>query len=1642
MMIDNQQYNYCKKSKQINNILIQNQIYMSNYVTSTLFINTQSTQKSKLDVNIHNNDMNQFSLFGLSTTQQQVVDSRINVTLSFSVLSAALICTTCDVLVRGSTLIFIASGQQLSGAILTPVLSAQFEHSFIQFRLNSSNSSGLVNVVKNALHLFAISNCFVTGYNYVKSDYNGIASSLVAVEITLNVDQLTICANQQKLFGSESITMNQVGTETLSCDVCNTSVLVYGICSDGLQFGVEVEGMLQCVFPFEYIENQCTCARGYLLNITHCSNVVDNLTDISRLVGENYNELNGSVTDIYSTMHNIDSNIVKNYTTVTLNQLQNQTQLENMIVAKYNSFELNQLNNVSLLDNRIHTLISDLSNSLASNISTLGSQITANLVANSSKLEQYITGNYSQVNAYLALNTSTLDLKINSSFNSLNGALANNISSLNSSSIASLVANSSKLEQYIASNYSSANGLLLANTNTLDSRIQSNFTSLNNSLVNNISALANQSISGLKANSSKLEQYIIGNFTVSDTNIKTNVSNLELKLSNSINQLNSSLAGNISQLNSTILANLKQNSSNIELFIQSNYSKVNGNLLANASLLDSRIQSNFTSFNSSLASNISTLGSQITANLVANSSKLEQYITGNYSQVNAYLALNTSTLDLKINSSFNSLNGALANNISSLNSSSIASLVANSSKLEQYIASNYSSANGLLLANTNTLDSRIQSNFTSLNNSLVNNISALANQSISGLKANSSKLEQYIIGNFTVSDTNIKTNVSNLELKLSNSINQLNSSLAGNISQLNSTILANLKQNSSNIELFIQSNYSKVNGNLLANASLLDSRIQSNFTSFNSSLASNISTLGSQITANLVANSSKLEQYITGNYSQVNAYLALNTSTLDLKINSSFNSLNGALASNISSLNSSSIASLVANSSKLEQYIASNYSSANGLLLANTNTLDSRIQSNFTSLNNSLVNNISALANQSISGLKANSSKLEQYIIGNQSQYDLKISTTFQNIENYLINNSTILDNILNSNISKQNLVSLSSLASLSSKIEYQLLQNISITNTNIITNFTALNKRLSDNLTLINSSLDSINTIIQQLQVEQNCTNQYGYKYVEDVCVLSFCTVLGQTIVNDACQCAYGYHEEQGICVQSEFEVQFINDFVCTGNSYIFIISIQSVPTPFVITSGHIFSSEVTNAWIQIPDTIFTQFSPIFSQTVFYNIKIEIGQQLVSGGNILNSGSTVDINKVSIVSKPGSLINSSTNQFNILQTYSTNTYICDLLININMQYSSSNVSLIFIMTNIQILKNYQLLGNYASSGTISLMGIQCNSATVTLHNLNMRPQTFNSGNYSSIMFSYIKNSFVNSSSIIIIIKNEQVQPQLANIIFSTSDNQYSFGGLAMHVEQTKFNVYNSIFQCYQQFDTSFVYKYGLLFGLVYQNLNSILLQQICVDFDVVGVNNTMMFGLIGNLQSKLQIQQSSVYLYASGKITYAGIIGGVSNVNASIATNQLSASVVFMCVHSGAQMIGALVGYLQDANCFVSNTKFMDSSISVDMYAGGVVGVVFIVYLPNTLNLVNVELENLALNSSSGSGGFVGAAKSVTVKLTHSKIKQTAVSAENCFGIVLGKDLGGAVFVFDGSNSNSQNKANGTDLTECVLASVLEDGC
>ncbi|CAL6059454.1 Hypothetical_protein [Hexamita inflata] len=98
-------------------------------------------------------------------SSQIIVDSTINISTQFQVVSGALLCLICDVEIRNCTLVFIASGLQVSGMIIEPKESITIQQSFIQFRISSINSSGLTNVVKQSSVTILISQCKLAGSN-------------------------------------------------------------------------------------------------------------------------------------------------------------------------------------------------------------------------------------------------------------------------------------------------------------------------------------------------------------------------------------------------------------------------------------------------------------------------------------------------------------------------------------------------------------------------------------------------------------------------------------------------------------------------------------------------------------------------------------------------------------------------------------------------------------------------------------------------------------------------------------------------------------------------------------------------------------------------------------------------------------------------------------------------------------------------------------------------------------------------------------------------------------------------------------------------------------------------------------------------------------------------------------------------------------------------------------------------------------------------------------------------------------------------------------------------------------------------------------------------------------------------------------
>ncbi|CAL6026458.1 Hypothetical_protein [Hexamita inflata] len=177
-----------------------------------------------------------------------------------------------------------------------------------------------------------------------------------------------------------------MGYETTQCDLCDQQQIVYGLCSEQLKYSENVNGMYQCVYPFEYVDNECACVTGYLLNNTKCIDVVESLNTISNLISNRSNNqiqlLEQKVEQIENSLTFIDQNIQNNI-----------SEIENRILSNFSKSDYNLLMNTSVLDNRINQNITSIKNDI------LMKQITAdaNLLTNTTVLDWRIFYNVSQL---------------------------------------------------------------------------------------------------------------------------------------------------------------------------------------------------------------------------------------------------------------------------------------------------------------------------------------------------------------------------------------------------------------------------------------------------------------------------------------------------------------------------------------------------------------------------------------------------------------------------------------------------------------------------------------------------------------------------------------------------------------------------------------------------------------------------------------------------------------------------------------------------------------------------------------------------------------------------------------------------------------------------------------------------------------------------------------------------------------------------------------------------------------------------------------------------------------------------------------------------------------------------------------------
>ncbi|CAL6037076.1 Hypothetical_protein [Hexamita inflata] len=337
-------------------------------------------------------------------------------------------------------------------------------------------------------------------------------------------------------------------------------------------------------------------------------------------------------------------------------------------------------------------------------------------------------------------------------------------------------------------------------------------------------------------------------------------------------------------------------------------------------------------------------------------------------------------------------------------------------------------------------------------------------------------------------------------------------------------------------------------------------------------------------------------------------------------------------------------------------------------------------------------------------------------------------------------------------------------------------------------------------------------------------------------------------------------------------------------------------------------------------------------------NIKIQFGTQTLNSGSLLLSQSSVSINQMNIISRPDSQLTvNAAKQLNILTSSSSSANITNLLVNLSFAPSSGNFSLIYNVNSFLNISGYQVIGVYISTGTIAMIGININSATVNANQVSFQPTVFIVGNGSSYLFGNAVTTstlYINSFSVII---GSNSNFLLLDAISSTEPNYYLFGGIIACINSNSvINVINVILDSYQKFSTSYVSYSGFLVG---QNKNSnsgrITINSVCLSQNMVSTTLQFnQFGLIGYNGGNTSVQNMSVIFAVQGaNFNYFGIIGQQYLSYAEVVNIKTSVNIT----SSGGAYVSSLFGAEEANNCSVLNANIIGGNINNGSnYVGG----------------------------------------------------------------------------------------------------------
>ncbi|CAL5978734.1 Hypothetical_protein [Hexamita inflata] len=407
---------------------------------------------SKIQLNLY--QVNQFAVFGFNSNYQQLEESQIFVRINYSIITGALLCLECDIIVKHSELQFIANGMQLSALIMKSKDTIQLENVNISYRFSCNSSSGIANQILNNIVQFSINNVILTGYNDIVSSLNGYYSSKVDVNINIQISQMIVCVDMATQRIGQTNTVNLIiisSMELLQCNlVCSDNqYVIYGLCKQIMQFSVLLSNnTIVCDHPFEFdnYSETCVCMFGYYLNITNCIHVVSEFSEITANVELLDSKLQAQIitsqtemisliknleVEIQTTISNLSDLVQGSYTNLELDIIN----VNKTLHEKFNDFKTDITHQFKLSSDQntmtqsfINNFRSETSDELTT-IKVIINDNQQNIKNNFSNLKQQTSDNFSVLNTIM--NSNQLNIKnnftlISSQINNLNTTMKAN----------------------------------------------------------------------------------------------------------------------------------------------------------------------------------------------------------------------------------------------------------------------------------------------------------------------------------------------------------------------------------------------------------------------------------------------------------------------------------------------------------------------------------------------------------------------------------------------------------------------------------------------------------------------------------------------------------------------------------------------------------------------------------------------------------------------------------------------------------------------------------------------------------------------------------------------------------------------------------------------------------------------------------------------------------------------------------------------------------------------------------------------------------------------------------------------------------------------------------------------------------------